>query len=47
MSFNGTQLEQAYVLTLLISSAYGTIASAINIILIYNMNITGEVNFSN
>jgi len=44
MSFNGTQLEQAYVFTLLISSVYGTIASAINIILIYNMNITGKVN---
>jgi len=41
MTFNGSENEQAYVVVLLISCVYGTIASAINIALIYNMNMTG------
>jgi len=45
MAFNGSQKEQAYVVVLLISCAYGTIASMINVILIYHMKMTGNLIF--
>ena len=44
MTFNGSEKEQAYVIVLLISCVYGTIASTAIIILIYHMNMTGNLN---
>ena len=43
MAFNGPEKEQAYVVVLFISCAYGTIASTVNIILIYHMKMTGNL----
>jgi hypothetical protein len=45
MVFNGSEKEQAFTAILLISCAYGTIASMINIILIHHMNMTGKLRF--
>jgi len=46
MTFNGSEKEQAYVIVLLISCVYGTIASTAIIILIYHMNMTGNLRCS-
>jgi hypothetical protein len=45
MAFYGSEKEQAYVVVILVSCSYGSIASMINIILIYHMKMTGKLVF--